>query len=394
MARILVIDDDLSLLQMMKIMLQKAGHQPVLVDSGEKGIALAQKEPFDMAIVDIMMPDVSGYDVCRRLRADPRTMTIPLLILTARSQQMDRDMAAEAGADAYVTKPVTLDDLINNVADLLRVGATNIPRAAPPSEPAPASAATPQAPTPRPAAMPAAAAFEQLPLVAVMGLRHGVGATTVAVNLGLGLMQHGRAAIVDLNTNVGQVAIQLRLTPLTATWLNLVGAGEHPDKRLIGSSLTMHHSGVAVMAAPPQPTRDFLSQEALYYVYSVLTEGFQRIAVDVPAAAGDMAETTLAHARYIVLVIGDDPAGLATAPASLQTIRERGFSGKMHLVLNRSRPHGLPTNEVAAAFGQPLVAEIPYEPAQVNATAKGTPLVMSEPGSAFARIILNLARIL
>jgi CheY-like chemotaxis protein len=390
MARILVIDDDRSLLQMMQIMLQKAGHDPILVDNGEKGIEAAIKEQPDMAIVDIMMPDVSGYDVCRRLRADPRTMTIPLLILTARSQPMDREMAAEAGADDFVTKPVTLNDLIDHVNDLLRVGATNVPSqqpAAPSPEPA-------QAAAPKPATGPLAAVFEQLPLVAVTGLRGGVGTTTVAVNLGLGLMQHGRVAIVDLNTDVGQVAIQLRLMPPPTTWLTLVGAGDHPEKRLIGSSLMMHHSGVAMMAAPVQPTQDRLSPEALYYVYSVLTEGFQRIAIDVPAIPGSMGEATFTHARHIVVVAGDDPASLAVAPESLKAMREKGYSAKLHVVLNRSRPHGLPTKDIITTLGQTLVAEIPYEPAQVEALASGAPLVMSQPGSAFSRIILNLARIL
>lgn len=389
MARILVIDDDRSLLQMMQIMLQKAGHEPILVDSGMKGIEMAIQEMPDMAIVDIMMPDVSGYDVCRRLREDPRTMTIPLLILTARSQPMDRQMASQAGADDYVTKPVTLNDLINHVDDLLRVGATNVPEAAPT---APAEPAQPTAP--EPAAGPLTAVFEQLPLVAVTGLRGGVGATTVAVNLGLGLMQHGRVAIVDLSTDIGQVAIQLRLMPPATTWLNLVGVGEHPEKRLIGSSLMMHHSGVAVMAAPAQPTHDRLSPETLYYVYSVLTEGFQRIAVDVPVAIEEMADKTLMHARHIVIVVGDDPASLATAPASLGAFQGRDYPAKLHVVLNRSRPHGLPTKEIATALGQTLVAEVPYEPAQVDAMASGAPLVMSQPGSAFSRIILNLARIL
>lgn len=393
MARILVIDDDRSLLQMMQIMLQKAGHEPILVDNGEKGIEMALEAQPDMAIVDIMMPEVSGYDVCRRLRADPRTMTIPLLILTARSQPMDREMATEAGADDFVTKPVTLDDLINHVNDLLRVGAMNIPKRQPaaPAKPEPAqptTTATPSAPEP------ITAVFEQLPLVAIMGLRNGVGTTTVAVNLGLGLMQHGRIAIVDLNATAGQVATQLRLIPPPATWLNLVGAGENPDKHLIGGSLIMHHSGVAVMAAPPEPTKDQLSSEALYYVYSVLTEGFRRIAVDVPTTAGSMVDATLAHARHIVIVVGDDPASLATMPVSLKAVQEKDYSAKLHLVLNRSRPHGLPTKEIFTALGQSLVAEIPYEPAQVEALTNGTPLVMSQPSSAFSRIILNLARIL
>ena len=99
MANILVIDDDASLLQMMSLMLKRAGHYPILANDGQEGIEAATRDQPELAIVDVMMPDLSGYEVCRILRGDPRTRNIPLMVLTALSQPEQRDMAMEAGAD-------------------------------------------------------------------------------------------------------------------------------------------------------------------------------------------------------------------------------------------------------------------------------------------------------
>ena len=240
MARILVIDDDQSLLQMMSLMLKRAGHTPILASSGQEGISIARREAPEAAIVDVMMPELSGYEVCRILREDPRTADIPLLILTALSQREHRDQATESGADDFVTKPVTRDDLVEHVEELLRTGAVTEPapvREEEPEEPQVEEAATDrpdfsqteekdvsflQEPT---APMPAAtrgAVISGLPVVAVLGLGSGVGSTTLAVNLGLGLMQFGRSAIVDLHPNGGEVAVQFRMIPPRATWVELV----------------------------------------------------------------------------------------------------------------------------------------------------------------------------
>jgi CheY-like chemotaxis protein/MinD-like ATPase involved in chromosome partitioning or flagellar assembly len=380
MARILVIDDDRSLLRMITIMLEKAGHEPLLATHGHQGIELARSERPDMAIVDVMMPEISGYDVCRRLREDPRTANIPLLILTARAQPMDQQMAIDAGADDFVTKPVTLDDLIYHVDQLLASGAVGKP--------------VPLAPTEAPseAGEPLKIVFVDLPVVAVMGLRGGVGATTIAINLGLGMMQHGRSCLVDLSTTSGQVAAQLRMLPPAATWLDLVNLGAQPSPHQIGASLMRHHSEVYVMAAPTKPTQARLSGDALHNIYTVLSEGFRRITVALPPSFNSMSVATLKLASQVVLVVGNDPIGLETAGETLRAIDELGLPGGRHVILNHARPGGLTRQQVAEALGYPLAAEIPYEEAQMQAAAQGSPLVMSQPNSPFSQTILQLAR--
>ena len=416
MARILIIDDDESLLQMMSIMLKRAGHTPILATDGYKGIEIARRERPDMAIVDVMMPDISGYEVCRILREDPETMDIPLLILTALSQPEQRDYAEDAGADDFVTKPVTRDDLLKHVEELLYTGARNMPApleppAPPPVTEAPAPPPPPQprtAPPPSPAQppqpVPSAGVYQPpaprpetptpaLPVVAVMGLADGVGTTTMAVNLGLGLMQFGRSCIVDLNNGDGQVAVQLKMTPPKSTWYNLVNLAPGADKRLIGGALMLDRSvGVAILAAPLDPAPQELAPETLQYIFSVLSEGFHRIVVDLPAHLTPMSTHALRLASHIVLVVGENPADLVTVPKTLEAIDRLGLKGQQHIVINRTRPHGVSHEDVVKTINRPIEADIPYEPDQISALMEGRPLVMSQPGSLFARAILHLAR--
>jgi CheY-like chemotaxis protein len=421
MARILVIDDDESLLQMMSLMLKRAGHQAILASNGNEGIEIARRELPDAALVDVMMPELSGYEVCRILREDPRTQDIPLLILTALSQREHRSQAEDAGADDFVTKPVTRDDLVTHVEELLRTGARNTPAPLEATPPPPLQPQTPSGPPPgiqpltgysQPAAPPAAyqppAAFQPaapatgytppamptgVPLIAVMGLASGVGVTTLAVNLALGVMQFGRSCIVDLHQQAGQVAVQLKMVPPRSTWVDLATLTEQMDKRKIGGTLMMDHAaGVAVLGAPLGPTRSRLSSEALQYIFSVLSEGFRRIVADVPTAFDDMTLATLYNASHLVMVVGDDPADVATIPDVYHAIQELRLPAVQHIVINRTRPSGTSHDAVMRALNHPITADIPYEISQVDALNQGTPLVMLRPDSLFSKTILHLSR--
>lgn len=120
MARILVVDDDVDLLQMIRMLLEsRGGHEAILSADGEDGIAEALADPPDLAIIDVVMPGITGYEVCRRLRQEPATANIPIIVLIARGQPVDREAALAAGADVYIAKPVTMAELLERVNDML-----------------------------------------------------------------------------------------------------------------------------------------------------------------------------------------------------------------------------------------------------------------------------------
>ena len=120
MAKILVIDDDVDLLGTIRQILEvRGGYEVVASADGTDGLAKAQAEPPDLVIVDVMMPGISGYEICRQLRADSRTASVPIIIFTARGQPVDRQAALEVGADDYLTKPVPMQELLERIGRLL-----------------------------------------------------------------------------------------------------------------------------------------------------------------------------------------------------------------------------------------------------------------------------------
>jgi DNA-binding response OmpR family regulator len=117
-ARILVVEDDVPILRGLTDNLRFEGYEVLPVRSGDEGLrAILEGEP-DLVILDIMLPGLSGFDVCRRARKEGKLM--PILMLTARAQEVDRVMGLDLGADDYVTKPFSIPELLARVRALLR----------------------------------------------------------------------------------------------------------------------------------------------------------------------------------------------------------------------------------------------------------------------------------
>jgi two-component system phosphate regulon response regulator PhoB len=117
---ILVIDDEKDVLELLRYNLEKNGFEVIAARDGESGLNAAASSPPDAIILDIMMPGLDGLTVCRRLRAEPRTARIPILLLTAKAGEADRVVGLELGADDYVVKPFSPRELVARIRALLR----------------------------------------------------------------------------------------------------------------------------------------------------------------------------------------------------------------------------------------------------------------------------------
>jgi DNA-binding response OmpR family regulator len=117
---VLVIDDEPELVKLLDYNLTKAGYLVLGAKDGEAGLAAARKHAPDAIILDVMMPGLDGWEVCKRLRQDPGTSAIPLLMLTAKAEEGDRVLGLELGADDYVSKPFGVRELLARVKALLR----------------------------------------------------------------------------------------------------------------------------------------------------------------------------------------------------------------------------------------------------------------------------------
>ena len=117
---ILVAEDDRDIADLVALYIQKAGWTPHVVASGDDALAYARADPVDVAILDVMLPGLSGLEVCRALRADRVTAGIPIIMVTARAEEADRIVGLEIGADDYVSKPFSPPELIARIRALHR----------------------------------------------------------------------------------------------------------------------------------------------------------------------------------------------------------------------------------------------------------------------------------
>ena len=129
MAKVLLVDDEPTLLQALSYNLKKEGYDVLTAGGGVQALATARGQKPDIIVLDVMLPGVSGLDVCRTLRAET---TVPILMLTARSEELDRVLGLELGADDYIVKPVGLRELLARIKAMLRRSHMTAPHSASP----------------------------------------------------------------------------------------------------------------------------------------------------------------------------------------------------------------------------------------------------------------------
>jgi DNA-binding response OmpR family regulator len=117
---ILVAEDDRDIAELIARYLQKAGWQPHIAASGDEALAFARHHPLDLAILDVMLPGISGFDLCRMLRGAEQTAALPIIMLTARAEESDRIVGLELGADDYIAKPFSPNELVARVRAVSR----------------------------------------------------------------------------------------------------------------------------------------------------------------------------------------------------------------------------------------------------------------------------------
>ena len=117
---VLVVEDENDVVDLLRYHLKRGGFKVLIEKSGDAGLASARQNRPDAAIFDIMMPGMSGFEVCRALKSDPETQGIPILMLTAKSDVKDRVKGLEIGADDYVTKPFSPKEVVLRVQGLIR----------------------------------------------------------------------------------------------------------------------------------------------------------------------------------------------------------------------------------------------------------------------------------
>lgn len=117
--RVLIVDDEQDIVESLKFVLEEADFECHCAYNGEEGLNLAKEILPNLIILDVMMPKINGFKICRLLKYDIKYKDIPILMVTARSQNEDKLIGEETGVDEYITKPFELDDIVNKVKGYL-----------------------------------------------------------------------------------------------------------------------------------------------------------------------------------------------------------------------------------------------------------------------------------
>lgn len=119
-SRILVVEDESDLAELVAFNLRQAGHVVTTASTGATALAEVRRQRPDLIVLDVMLPDITGIEVCRRVRRDPETAKVPVVMLTAKGEEVDRVVGFEVGADDYVVKPFSPRELLLRIEAILR----------------------------------------------------------------------------------------------------------------------------------------------------------------------------------------------------------------------------------------------------------------------------------
>jgi CheY-like chemotaxis protein/MinD-like ATPase involved in chromosome partitioning or flagellar assembly len=372
--KILIIDDDLDTLRLVGLMLQRQGYQISAATNGQQGLDKAFEEDPDLILLDVMMPDMDGYEVTRRLRRNPSTMDTPVLMFTAKSQLDDKVIGFEVGANDYLTKPTHPSELQARVKALLsrameRKGASGDENG------------------------------KHGYVIGVIGARGGLGTTAIAVNLAAGLQARTKNEVIMTEMLPGQGALALDLGISHATGLaDLLSLPKISEitRDKVHDSLAGHASGLKFLLASDRP-RDMhlINQTTNYELMVKRLAGLARfIVLDMGVGLQPFAEKALPLCNDLLVVIEGVPNTIIRAIALIDDMAALGISKKnIHVVLNnrmRSETQ-LASSQVQTQLGHEIITTLTPAPELfVQATRMQTPAVVCQPDSLTARQIMKL----
>jgi pilus assembly protein CpaE len=374
--KILIVDDDLDTLRLVGLMLQRQGYQISAATNGQQGLEKAFEEDPDLILLDVMMPDMDGYEVTRRLRQNPSTTETPILMFTAKSQLDDKVVGFEVGANDYLTKPTHPSELQARVKNLLaRVGDR------------------------KEKSVFGGGDESHGYVVGILGARGGLGITTLAANLAAGLLNKTKSEVIVAEMLPGQGALALELG-LTSTkglvdLLSLDKISELTRDKL-RESLTYHGSGLKLLLSSDRP-RDMhlINQVSNYEVVVSSLAGLARFVVlDLGMGIQPFATKVIPHCDDVLILLEGVPNTIIHTKALIEDIASLGINKRsINVVLNnriRSDTQ-LPSSQVQAKLDHEIIGTLTPAPELfVQAIRMQTPAILCQPESLTARQVGKL----
>lgn len=376
--KILIVDDDLDTLRLVGLMLQRQGYQIIAASNGPQALILAEKEQPHLILLDIMMPEMDGYEVARRIRANPITAAIPIIMFTAKSQIEDKVVGYEAGADDYITKPTQPRELFAKMRAVL----ARAKKAAPGTV---AESSTPQ---------------ERGFLVGILGTKGGTGTTTLVLNLALALHQNSQKAVIAAEYSPGMGTIGIELGYKVSDGLDrLLQRNEFEITASdVENSLIQFSSGVRLLLCANNPLARLKTPSATHFqqITQILLGMGKYILLDCGASFSSFLQPIYHQCNAIFLLLEPTQVSIAKFHAHHDALLEQGVhQNRIYaIVYNRVRSDIMLTrSQIQEKLGIEIFGLITPAPELVyHAALNNRPIYLQQPESTTASQLNEIAQ--
>lgn len=375
--KILIVDDDLDTLKLVGLILQRQGYEIVAANSGGQGLAKAAAERPNLILLDVMMPDMEGYEVARRLRADSDLARTPIIMFTAKTMVDDKVAGFEAGVDDYMTKPTHPAELVSRVKALL------------------ARAGAGQKATPSTGTM-----MDRGRIIGMMGAKGGLGVTTLALNTAVAIAQAGNEVILcELRPGKGSLGLQLGFSTSKALHNLLSRPVLEINARVIDTQLVSHGSGVRLLLASHDPLEMGLEASAAQAEQLVKQAASMTkyLIVDLGPGLTEINKKVLPLCDRHLMLVEPMRVTLTMAKSILDELEKMGISPNRFdmIMLNRVRSSlQMPWQQAEALLNHPIASIVtPAPELSYQAAEAAVPMIQMQPDSLTADQARKLAEL-
>jgi len=358
--KILIVDDDIETLRLVGMMLQRQGYEIAAANTGQQGLSMALSEKPDLIVLDVMMPDLDGYQVTKKLRGEPSTTGTPILMFTAKSQVDDKVAGFDVGVDDYVTKPIHPAELVAHIKSLL---SRNKSRTGP-------------------------IVTQKGYVIGVLAPKGGLGVSSLVLNLAISLYQKMKSDVVavELRPGHGSWALELGMTNMDGLNNLLRLKPFDITSATIEKELTKLTYGPRVLMASNRLNDVELGNNSAQFeaILNQIVLITPLLLLDIGASFLPNIDKVLAQCNEAILITEPYPSTVHETHVLIDELATKGF-GKSKLlnivIVNRVRADvQLSITQVQEMLGQPITQVIPPAPELAfQAGLRSIPLIQVQP---------------
>lgn len=369
--KILIVDDDLETLRLVGLMLQRQGYQIIAASNGQQALTLAVNEKPDIVLLDVMMPDMDGYEVTRQLRQMPNTSGMPILMFTAKSLLDDKGAGYTAGVDDYITKPIHPAELVSHIKALLDRTRSRV-----------------------------AVRTERGHVIGCVAPKGGLGVSTLTLNLAVAMLKQTQCEVIaaELRPGQGSWGVELGFANTSGLGNLLRTKPAYINLIAVEKELTSTTFGIRLLLASNHmkdcdPAAAIVQLEAMLQELKLLAD---YVLLDIGNVGLPGMEKILQQCHEILVVTEPIPATIQRTRMLLDDLNGYGFGRARPItivVCNRCRSElGMTLNQVQDLLAQPVGMTIPASPETAyNAALYSVPMIVLEPESIAALQFNHLA---